>query len=69
MSSIFAVIYLAVMVLIWSASGEGTGADTNPKAKSQNNSLAWFTDRLNINAMHDQLAKEHLVAQAQEKAA
>lgn len=53
----------------WSASGEGEGADTNPHAKSQNNSLAWFTDRLNVNAMRDQLAKEHLVAQAQEKAA
>lgn len=52
----------------WSASGEGEGADKNPKAKSQNNSLAWFIDRQNVNAMSDQLLKEHLVAAAQEAA-
>lgn len=52
----------------WSASGEGTFTQATAGGvgfKSQNNTLAWFTDRPNVNGFRDELAREHAAAVAQ----
>ena len=53
----------------WSASGEGTfvhgAAPGGTGFKSQNNTLAWFTDRASVNGFRDELAREHAAALAQ----
>jgi hypothetical protein len=54
----------------WSTSGEGTFVQSSGPGgtgfKSQNNTLAWFTDRPSVNGFRDELAREHAVAMTQQ---